>query len=471
MADLYDVVVIGAGPGGYVAAIRAAQLDLKVACVEDNSYEGGLGGTCLNWGCIPAKALLESAGLAQTLKSHGEEFGVRPVDVDYDMGAAVDRSRAISEKLSKGVAYLFKKNGIDTVFGRGRLTPERRVVVEPVNGEGEARTLEAASVIIATGAVMKTFPGFELDGKRVIGSREALALRDPPERMVVVGAGFVGVEFADVFSAFGVDVTIVEALDTLVPLEDPEIGKALARSFKKRGMTVRTGTMVKELSRDASPMGLTVESSKGEERIYTDLVLMAVGREPVIGGIGLEEAGVEVADGFIRIDERCRTNVEGVYAVGDVAGQPMLAHKGSHEGILAAEQIAGLNPHPMRYDNIPSVGYCHPEIATIGLGEAAAVEAGFEVSVGKYPLGAHGRALTAGDNEGFVKIVADAKYGEILGAHMIGHNVSELIGEVGVARMLESTVEELAAHPHAHPSMAEAVMEAAFVTLGRAIHL
>ncbi len=471
MADSYDVVVIGAGPGGYVAAIRAAQLGLKVACVEANAYEGGLGGTCLNWGCIPAKALLESAALAQTLKSHGEAFGVRPVDVDYDMGAAVDRSRAISEKLSKGVAYLFKKNGIDTVFGRGRLTPERRVVVEPVNGEGEARTLEAKSVIIATGAVMKTFPGFELDGKRVIGSREALALRDPPERMVVVGAGFVGVEFADVFSAFGVDVTIVEALDTLVPLEDPEIGKALARSFKKRGMTVRTGTMVKELSRDASPMVLTVESGKGEERIYTDLVLMAVGREPVIGDIGLEEAGIDVADGFIRIDERCRTNVEGVYAVGDVAGQPMLAHKGSHEGILAAEQIAGLNPHPMRYDNIPSVGYCHPEIATIGLGETAAVEAGFDVSVGKYPLTAHGRALTAGDNEGFVKIVADARYGEILGVHMIGHNVSELIGEVGVARMLESTVEELAAHPHAHPSMAEAVMEAAFVTLGRAIHL
>ncbi len=471
MADAYDVVVIGAGPGGYVAAIRAAQLGLKVACVEANSYEGGLGGTCLNWGCIPAKALLESAALAQTLKSHGEEFGVRPVDVDYDMGAAVNRSRAISEKLSEGVAYLFKKNGIDAVFGRGRLTPERRVVVEPVNGDGEARTLEATSVIIATGAVMKTFPGFELDGKRVIGSREALVLRDPPERMVVVGAGFVGVEFADVFSAFGVDVTVVEALDTLVPLEDPEIGKALARSFKKRGMKVRTGTMVMELSRDDNPMVLTVESGKGEERIYTDLVLMAVGREPVVGGIGLEEAGVEVADGFIRIDEGCQTNVEGVYAVGDVAGQPMLAHKGSHEGILAAEGIAGLHPRPMRYDNIPGVGYCHPEIATIGLGEAAAVEAGFEVSVGKYPLTAHGRALTAGDNAGFVKIVADAKYGEILGVHMIGHNVSELIGEVGVARMLESTVEELAAHAHAHPSMAEAVMEAALVTLGRPIHL
>jgi dihydrolipoamide dehydrogenase len=318
---------------------------------------------------------------------------------------------------------------------------------------------------------MKTFPGFELDGERVIGSREALALKELPRRLVVVGAGFVGVEFADIFNAFGVEVTLVEALETLVPLEDPEIGKALARSFKKRGMAIHTGTKVKQLDRDASPMILTVESARGEERIETDVVLMAVGRQPVTEGLGLEEAGVTVADGFISIDEYCRTSAGTVYAVGDVAGPPMLAHKASHEGIVAAEHIADANPHPMRYDNIPSVGYCHPEIASIGLSEPAALEAGHEVKIGKFPLTAHGRALTAGHNEGFVKIVADAEYGEILGMHMIGHNVSELVAEAGISRMLEATLDELAAHPHAHPSMAEAVMEAAFVALGRAIHV
>ncbi len=471
MSEWYNVVVIGAGPGGYVAAIRAAQLGLKTACVEAGGYEGGLGGTCLNWGCIPAKALLESAALAQTLKTQGAEFGVRPVEVEYDMGAAVDRSRSISEKLSKGVAYLFKKNGVESVAGHGRLTPEKDVVVEPAEPGGEPRVLDARHVIVATGAVMKTFPGFELDGEKVIGSREALALKELPARMVIVGAGFVGVEFADVFNAFGVEVTLVEALETLVPLEDPEIGKTLARSFKKRGIEVRTGTMVKELDREATPMLLTVESSKGEERIETDQVLMAVGRKPVLDGIGLEEAGARVEDGFIAIDPYCRTSADTVYAVGDVAGPPMLAHKGSHEGIVAAEHIADLEPHPLRYDNIPSVGYCHPEIASIGLSEPAALEAGHEVKVGKFPLGAHGRALTAGHNEGFIKIVADAKYGEILGVHMIGHNVSELIAEAGVARMLEATLDEVAAHAHAHPSMAEAVMEAAFATLGRAIHV
>ena len=471
MADSYDLVVVGAGPGGYVAAIRAAQLGLNTACVEATGYEGGLGGTCLNWGCIPAKALLESASLAQTLRTHGEEFGVRAANVDYDMGAAVDRSRQISEKLSNGVAYLFKKNGVESVSGRGRLAADRRVEVEPTDAGGDSRTLQAENVIIATGSVMKTFPGFEFDGERVIGSREALALRELPGRMVIVGAGFVGVEFADVFNAFGVEVTIVEALPSLVPLEDPEIGKALERSFKKRGMSILTGTMVKALDRDARPMLLTVESSKGEEKIDTDVVLMAVGRQPVTEGLGLEEAGVTVADGFISVDAYCRTSAEGVYAVGDVAGQPMLAHKGSHEGIVAAEHIAGADPHPMQLDNIPSVGYCHPEVATIGMTEDSAKEAGHEVVVGKFPLGAHGRALTAGHNEGFVKIVAEAKYGEILGVHMIGHNVSELIAEAGVGRMLEATLEEIAAHAHAHPSMSESVMEAAFVALGRAIHI
>ena len=469
MADTYDVVVIGAGPAGYVCAIRAAQLGLKTACVESRSYEGGFGGTCLNWGCIPAKALLESAALAHNLKAYGEDMGVRPIEVEYDMSAAVDRSRFISEKLTGGIQYLFKKNEIEAIEGRGRIAGKGKV--EVVSEAGESRTIEAKNIVIATGAVMKSFPGFEIDGEKVIGSREALALRKLPEKLVVVGAGYVGVEFADVFAAFGVEVTLVEALDSLVPIADPEIGKTLARSFKKRGMTIMTGTKVTSLDRDASPMKLTVETSKGEETIETDIVLMAVGRQPVTEDLGLEDAGVEMNGQWIAIDEWCATNVERVYAIGDVAGEPMLAHKGSHEGIVAAERIAGAAEHPMRYDNIPSVGYCHPEVATIGLTEEQAKEAGHEVQVGKYPLSAHGRALTAGQSEGFVKIVADAKYGEVLGVHMIGHNVSELIAEAGMARALESTVEEIAAHAHAHPSMAEAVMEAAFAAMGRAIHI
>ena len=469
MAEKLDILVIGAGPAGYVCAIRAAQLGLKTGCVEASTYEGGMGGTCLNWGCIPAKALLESASLAQNLKAHGEEMGVRAENVVYDMSAAVDRSRFISEKLTGGIRFLFKKNKVEVFEGRGRITGPGTVEVTPE--EGDAYVVEAANIVVATGAAMMSFPGFEIDGDKVIGSREALALRNLPERMVVVGGGYVGVEFADVFSAFGVDVTVVEMLDTLVPVSDPEVGKTLARSFKKRGMTIKTGTKVVSLDREASPMVLTVESKKGQETIETDILLMAVGRKPVTEGLGLEALGVEMDGPWIKINEWCESSAPGVYAIGDVAGQPMLAHKGSHEGIVAAERIAGVAHHPMRYHNIPSVGYCHPEVASIGLTEDEAKEAGHELKVGKYPLTSHGRALTAGHNEGFVKIIADARYGEILGVHMIGYNVSELIGEVGMARALESTVEEVAAHAHAHPSMAEAVMEAALATMDRAIHI
>ena len=469
MAEKLDILVIGAGPAGYVCAIRAAQLGLKTGCVEASTYEGGMGGTCLNWGCIPAKALLESASLAQNLKAHGEEMGVRAENVVYDMSAAVDRSRFISEKLTGGIRFLFKKNKIEVFEGRGRITGPGTVEVTPE--EGDPYTVEAANIVVATGAAMMSFPGFEIDGDKVIGSREALALRNLPERMVVVGGGYVGVEFADVFNAFGVDVTVVEMLDTLVPVSDPEVGKTLARSFKKRGMTIKTGTKVVSLDREASPMVLTVESKKGQETIETDILLMAVGRKPLTEGLGLEALGIEMDGPWIKINEWCESSAPGVYAIGDVAGQPMLAHKGSHEGIVAAERIAGVAHHPMRYDNIPSVGYCHPEVASIGLTEDEAKEAGHELKVGKYPLTSHGRALTAGHNEGFVKIIADARYGEILGVHMIGYNVSELIGEVGMARALESTVEEVAAHAHAHPSMAEAVMEAALAAMDRAIHI
>ena len=470
MSETYDVVVVGAGPAGYVCAIRAAQLGLRTACVESGSYEGGLGGTCLNWGCIPAKALLESAALAHNLQHHGARMGVKPVEVEYDFPAAVKRSRIITRKLTAGVKYLLGKNKVDIVQGRGRLAGAGRVAVE--SEDGETQEIPARNVVFATGSVMKTFPGFELDGEKVIGSREALGLQELPAKMAIVGAGFVGVEFADVFNAFGVDVTLIEALDTLVPFEDPEIGNALERSFRKRGIRNLTNTRVKHLDRDSSPMVLTVVNPDGSETAEeTDLVLMAVGRRPVSENLGLEKNGVAVEDGFIRIDEWCRTNQPGVYAIGDVAGQPMLAHVGSHEGIVAAEHIAGAAKHPMTYGNIPSVGYCHPEVASIGMSAAQAEEAGHEVVTGKYPLGAHGRALTAESSDGFVKVVADAKYGEVLGVHMIGHNVSELVAEVGMARELEATLDEIVRHAHAHPSMAEAVMEAAFAALGRSIHM
>jgi dihydrolipoamide dehydrogenase len=469
MSETYDVVVVGAGPAGYVCAIRAAQLGLRTACVESGSYEGGLGGTCLNWGCIPAKALLESAALAHNLQHHGARMGVKPVEVEYDFPAAVKRSRIITRKLTAGVKYLLGKNKVDIVQGRGRLAGAGRVAVE---SDGETREIATRNVVFATGSVMNTFPGFELDGEKVIGSREALGLQQLPAKMAIVGAGFVGVEFADVFNAFGVDVTLIEALDTLVPFEDPEIGKTLERSFRKRGIRNLTNTRVKHLDRDSSPMVLTVVNPDGSETAEeTDLVLMAVGRRPVTGNLGLEKNGVAVEDGFIKIDGWCRTNQPGVYAIGDVAGQPMLAHVGSHEGIVAAEHIAGVANHPMTYGNIPSVGYCHPEVASIGMSVAQAEEAGHEVVTGRYPLGAHGRALTAESADGFVKVVADAKYGEVLGVHMIGHNVSELVAEVGMARELEATLDELVRHAHAHPSMAEAVMEAAFAALGRSIHM
>ena len=469
MSETYDVVVVGSGPAGYVCAIRAAQLGLRTACVESGSYEGGLGGTCLNWGCIPAKALLESAALAHNLQHHGARMGVKPVEVEYDFPAAVKRSRIITRKLTAGVKYLLGKNKVDIIQGRGRLAGAGRVAVE---SDGETREVATRNVVFATGSVMNTFPGFELDGEKVIGSREALGLQQLPAKMAIVGAGFVGVEFADVFNAFGVDVTLIEALDTLVPFEDPEIGKALERSFRKRGIRNLTNTRVKHLDRDSSPMVLTVVNPDGSETAEeTDLVLMAVGRRPVTENLGLEKNGVAVEDGFIRIDDWCRTNQPGVYAIGDVAGQPMLAHVGSHEGIVAAEHIAGVAKHPMTYGNIPSVGYCHPEVASIGMSVAQAEEAGHEVVTGKYPLGAHGRALTAESADGFVKVVADAKYGELLGVHMIGHNVSELVAEVGMARELEATLDEIVRHAHAHPSMAEAVMEAAFAALGRSIHM
>jgi len=470
LRESYDVVVIGAGPGGYVAAIRAAQLGLSVACVEAETREGGLGGVCLNWGCIPAKALLESADLARQIRDEAAEFGIKVGNLQLDIAAAVSRSRQVSDRLTRGVKYLFDKNGVTTILGRARLAAGKKIEVEL--NEGGSAKISTKNVIIATGSRPKTFPGFEFDGEQVISSREALELNEPPKQIVIVGAGSTGMEFADVFNAFGSGVTIVEALPQLLPLEDEEVAKVVARSFKKRRIQIKTDTSVRSLEKLKSKLSVTVTTTKGEEKIECDTLLMAVGRRPNTEDIGLDSAGVELDEnGWIRVDEYCQTTASGVFAIGDVAGPPMLAHKASHEGITAAERAAGHASHPLNPANIPSCTYCHPEVASVGRTEKQALEDGFDVKVGKFPFSASGRALTAGVPDGMVKLVADAKYGEVLGVHMVGPNVTELIAEATLGRALETTVEELANTVHAHPTLSEAVMEAALAALDRPIHI
>ncbi|UCC75276.1 MAG: dihydrolipoyl dehydrogenase [Gemmatimonadota bacterium] len=466
----YDLLVIGAGPGGYVAAIRAAQLGMDVACVESESREGGLGGVCLNWGCIPTKAMLESAALARRIKDDAADFGVKVKAYELDMAAATGRSRQVSDRLTKGIKFLFDRNGVMPIFGRAKLAGDKKVTVELKSGE--RTTVSTSNIIIATGSRPKTFPGFEFDGERVISSREALELKRLPGHIVVVGAGSIGMEFADIFNAFGANVTVVEILPQLLPLEDTEIAGVVERSFKKRGIKVKKKTGVKSLAKLDKKLQVTVEGSSGEEVIECDALLMAVGRVPNVEDLGLETAGVKLDDqGWIQTDGFCLTTTEGIYAIGDVAGAPMLAHKASHEGRIAAEHIAGQPTHPITPYDVPSCTYCHPEVASIGRTEKQAKENGFDVTVGKFPFSANGRALAAGSPDGMVKIVADAKYREVLGVHMVGHHVTELVAEAGLGRALESTVDEIAATVHAHPTLSETLMEAALAALGRAIHI
>ncbi len=467
--DSYDLVVIGAGPAGYVAAIRAAQLGMSVACLESEGREGGLGGVCLNWGCIPAKALLESSNWARHITTDAADFGIKVKSYQLDIGAAVNRSRQVSDRLTKGVKYLFDKNGVTPIFGVGRLAGGQKVEVE-LKGGGKS-AISAKNIIIATGSRPKTFPGFEFDGPRVISSREALEVKKLPGEIVIVGAGSTGMEFADIFAAFDAHVTIVEALPQLLPNEDKEIAGVVERSFKKRGIDVMKKTKVKSLEKLKTKLRVTVENSD-ESILDCDLLLMAVGRAPNVEDIGLEAADVKLDEhGWIQIDDFNQTSAKNIYAIGDVAGPPMLAHKGSHEGVITVEHIAGMPSQPINRENIPSCTYCHPEVASVGRSEERAKQDGYSVKVGKFPFSANGRALTAGTPDGMIKIVADAKYGEVLGVHMVGHNVTELVAEATLGRTLETTVEELAGTIHAHPTLAEAVMEAALATLGRPIHI
>ncbi len=464
----FDVIFLGGGPAGYVGAIRSAQLGLNAAVIERE----GLGGTCVLWGCIPAKALLEAANLA-TRVSHAAEFGVNVSDVKLDYGVAMKRSRDVSTKNSKGVEFLFKKNKVTWIKGTGTLGPNKSVKVTLPDGKSETHTA-TKGVVISTGSRVRGLPqaGLELNKTTVISSDEALILEKAPKTIAIVGAGAVGCEFADVFTAFGSKVSLIEAMPRILPLEDEDSSAEVQRSFKKRGMNVMAGAKLTSAKVGKDSVTLTVEAQGAKEELVVDRVLVATGRAANVENIGLKETGIALTDrGFIKINEKMETSAKGYYAIGDVAGPPMLAHKGEREGMIVAEVIAGKHFHPLSYGNVPNATYCHPEVASIGMTEAQVKEKKIDYKVGKFPYSANGRARTSGETEGFVKIIRDAKYGEILGAHIVGAHATELIHELAVARENEFTVEEIELAIHAHPTLSESIAEAVLDSLGRAIHI
>jgi len=463
----YDVIFIGGGPAGYVGAIRCAQLGMSVAVVERE----GLGGTCVLWGCIPAKALLEAAYVA-TKVSHSADFGVTVADVILDYGVAMKRSRAVSTQNSKGVEFLFKKHKITWIKGTGRIAGKNSIAVK-VDGKDEKHEAKKA-IVISTGSRVKGLPqiGLALNKTTVLSSDEVLVLEKAPKTMAVVGAGAVGCEFADVFAAFGTQITLIEALPVILPLEDADCSAELTKSFKKRKIDVLAGAKISDVKVGKSSVTMSVETGGKKQTLEVEKVLVAAGRAPNTEEIGLKEAGVQLTDrGFIKINERMETSAKGIYAIGDVAGTPMLAHKGQREGVVFAEFLAAQKSvHPVNYGNIPNATYCHPEVASIGLTEAQVKEKKIDYKVGKFLFSNNGRARTSGETEGFVKIIRDAKYGEILGAHIIGAHATELIHELAVARENEYTVEEVDLAIHAHPTLSEAIAEAALDSLGKMIH-
>ena len=464
--ERFDLIVIGSGPGGYVAAIRAAQLGMSVACVEDQH----LGGVCLNIGCIPTKALLTSALLVNEMKD-GEKHGIISKDVTFDLGPAQERSRRVADQMRKGVGHLFKKNGVTPIEGFGRLNGKGKVEVQAA--DGNKTSYDAEHIIIATGSRPRDLPVLKTDEEHIWSSTGALMQDEAPATLLIVGAGAIGMEFADVFASYGTEVTIVEALDRVLPLEDAEVSKFMERAYAKRGMEIHTGARFEKAEVGKKGVKATFKDKKGEtQTLDVDHVLSAVGRVPNSGDMGLESAGVELDDkGFIVVDAAMRTNVPGIYAIGDVTGRQLLAHKASHEGITCVEHIAGQGHGTVDYGNVPSCTYCHPEVASVGLTEEQAKEQGYDVEVGKFPWVAVGRAVAAGHTDGFVKIIRDKRYSEILGAHIVGSNATELIAEFVVGRHLESTVEELEKAIHPHPTLSEGVSEAALTALGRPIHI
>ncbi len=461
----YDLIVIGSGPGGYVAAIRASQLGMKVGVVE----KAELGGVCLNWGCIPTKALLKSANVFEYL-NHAQDYGISfEGSVKPDFTAMVKRSREVAAGMSKGIQFLFKKNKIDHLEGFGTVKPGRKVEVKAQ--DGTTKEYSANHIIIATGARSRELPNLPQDGVKIIGYRKAMVLDKQPESMVVVGSGAIGSEFAYFYNAIGTKVTLVEYMPTIVPVEDEEVSKQLERSFKKAGMKIMTGSSVESVDTSGEKCKVTIKTAKGEEVVEADIVLSAVGITANIEGMGIIETGIAVDKGKIVVDQYYRTNVEGYYAIGDVVAGQALAHVASAEGIVCVEKIAGHHPEPIDYNNIPGCTYCSPEIASVGYTEKAAKDAGYEIKVGKFPFSASGKASAAGAKDGFVKVIFDAKYGELLGVHMIGANVTEMIAEAVVARKLETTGHEIIKSVHPHPTMSEAMMEATAAAYDEVIHL
>ena len=461
----YDIIVVGSGPGGYVAAIRASQLGLKTAIVERES----LGGICLNWGCIPTKALLKSANVFEYL-NHASDYGITVKEAKADFGAMVERSRGVANGMSQGIQFLMKKNKIDVLKGNGVIKAGKKVEVTDEAGKVTEYAADKG-VIIATGARSRQLPNLPQDGKKVIGYREAMTLTTLPKKMVIVGSGAIGVEFAYFYGTLGTEVTVVEYLPNIVPIEDVDVSKQLEKSFKKAGINIMTNSSVENVDTSGKGCVVTVKTAKGEEKIECDIVLSAVGIEANIENIGLELVGIVTDRGRILVNDYYQTNLPGYYAIGDVLPNAALAHVASAEGIICVEKIAGHNPDPLDYGNIPGCTYCSPEVASVGMTEAAAKEAGHEIKVGKFPFSASGKASAAGAKDGFVKLIFDAKYGELLGGHMIGANVTEMVAELVALRKLETTGHQLIKTVHPHPTMSEAIMEAAAAAYDEVIHL
>ena len=460
----FDVIVLGSGPGGYVTAIRASQLGLKTAIVEKEN----LGGVCLNWGCIPTKALLKSAQVFEYLK-HAEDYGLTVKKVEHDFDAVVKRSRGVADGMSKGVQFLMKKNKIEVLNGFGKVIPGKKVVVK---GEtGDAAEYSADHIIIATGARSRELPSLPQDGKKVIGYREAMTLKTQPKKMIVVGSGAIGIEFAYFYNSMGTEVTVVEYLPNIVPVEDEDVSKQLERSFKKTGIKIKTSAEVTKVDTSGKGVKATIKTAKGEEVLEADIVLSAVGIKTNIENIGLEEVGIATDRDKILVNDYYQTNIPGYYAIGDVTPGQALAHVASAEGILCVEKIAGMHVEALDYGNIPGCTYCSPEIASVGLTEKQAKEKGYEIKVGKFPFSASGKAKASGSSDGFVKVIFDAKYGEWLGCHMIGAGVTDMIAEAVLGRKLETTGHEVLKAVHPHPTMSEAVMEAVAAAYDEVIHL
>ncbi len=462
----YDVVVIGAGPGGYVCAIRAAQLGLKTAIVDRE----WLGGVCLNIGCIPSKALLKNAELAHILRERGDEFGFAIEGLELDYGRAVERSREVADRLVKGVGFLMKKNEIDVHMGEAVLRSPHSVAVR--NSEREETEIGAKNIVIATGASAASIPGLEIDGQRVLTYREAILQTRAPKSVLIVGSGAVGLEFATLWNGYGVEVSIVEMLPRIAPLEDEEVSKELAKEFHKRGIKIMAGTTVESIEVLKTKVKATVASESGEEILEAEQALVAIGFRPNTAGFGLEDLGVQLTEsGMVEIDERMATNVRGIWAIGDVTGKLQLAHVAMVMGIVCSENIAGVETIELNYEMMPRATYSHPQVASFGMTEAQAEQRGYEVHVGKFPFQANGKSLGMGESAGWIKLISDARYGEILGAHLIGPEVTELLPELTLAQSMELTLAEIARNVHAHPTLSEAIMEAAHVAEGQAIHI